>query len=107
MDWAWVETAQQWYPYQFSSGQNYSVPERRLISVRCNSGGNAIPMSKVEHLPTVCWRGHGSVGFESAFTLVQNMHGDTIDNIAQVVAGSSVSSVVEYDEYWNFGDIPL
>lgn len=42
--------------------------------------------------------GHGSFGFESAFILLCDTYGDAFDDIAPVLAGSSVSSLVEDDE---------
>lgn len=55
----------------------------------------------------VCWQGHGSLGFESDFTLVCDTNGDTFGNSVPVVSGSSVSCFVEVHDDWNLGAIPL
>lgn len=59
--WALVEPAQMWYPYQFSLGQFYDVPEQRVMSSKCNSVGNQIHGSEVEPLGAVRWWGKGSL----------------------------------------------
>lgn len=42
---------------------------------------------------------HGSLGFASASTLVRDMSRDIVSDTPLVVAGSSVSSLFEYDDY--------
>lgn len=76
----------------FFSGQIYDVPASRLMSVRSDSPGNAIPGREFEPLHTMHLQGHGSCGFESASTLVRDMYGDIVDDSALVVGGSSVSA---------------
>lgn len=50
VDWAVVDSAQRFYPYEFSFAQIYHVLEPRLMSESRNSGGSAIPESDVESL---------------------------------------------------------
>lgn len=55
----------------------------------------------------VCWRGHGFLGFESASALVPDTYGDTFAFTGTAVAGTSRSGLVDDDDDWNLGDIPL
>lgn len=72
--------------------------------MRCDSAGNAIPASEVEPLRALRLQGRCSLGFESASILVCTTYGDTVDDGAPVVAGSSVVSLVWNDDDWNLGD---
>lgn len=52
-------------------------------------------------------RGYGSLGFESASTLVRDAYVETVYDAAPVVAGSSVAGFVEHDDDWNLEGISL
>lgn len=77
------------------------------MSGRRASSGNVIPGSEVELLRAVRWHGPGSPGFESASNLVRDTYGNTVDDVALDVAGSSVSGLVDDNEDWNVGEIQL
>lgn len=65
------------------------------MSAKWNSASNVIPGNEVKPLHAVHWQGHDFLCFQSASTLVPDAHGDTVQNIAPVVAGNSVSILVE------------
>lgn len=77
------------------------------MEARRDAAGIAIPGSAVEHMRAVPRRDHCSVGFKSASTLVRDVYGDTVDDVVTAFAGSSVSSLIEDDDNWNFGAFPL
>lgn len=53
------------------------------------------------------WPSHGSCDFESASILVSDTYGDTVYDAAPVIAGDSVSGLVEDHDDWNLDDSPL
>lgn len=78
-----------------------------MMSARRDFADTAIHGSKVEPLHAAHCQGHGSLGFESAFTLVRYRYGDTFDDIAPFFGGSLVSHLVQDYNGWNLGDIRL
>lgn len=47
------------------------------MSTRPDAAGNTVHGSRVEPMCTVCWLGHGPLGWESASTVVRDMRGET------------------------------
>lgn len=107
VDWAWVDPAQRWYPYQFSSGQVYDVPEWRLMSTRHDAAGNSIPASDVEHTRVMSWRDCDSLDFIGAYIMVLDAYGGTIDDAALFADDSGVSGLADDDHDCNLGNNPL
>lgn len=77
------------------------------MSGRGDAAGNAIFGSEVEIMWVACWPAHGSLGLYGVSITVCDAYGDIGDDIAPDPAGSDVSCLVEYDDKWNLGDIPL
>lgn len=55
----------------------------------------------------VRWRGRGYLGSEGTYIMVCDAYGSNVDDVAPVVAGSGVSSLVEDDAGWIFDEAPL
>lgn len=77
------------------------------MSAWCLLKGNAIAGSEIEPLRAMHWWGHNSFGFEISFVSHRIMYGNTVDIDAPVATGSSVSCLVEDDDHYDLGAIPL
>lgn len=77
------------------------------MRTRHDAAGSSNPESEIEHMRIVGWRVLGPLGFESVSIMARDSNGNTFDEVAMVVAGNAVSSLVERDEDWNLVDIPL
>lgn len=77
------------------------------MSARHDSVCNSTPLSEVDPTPFVRWLGRGSPGFESASIVTGHAYGDNVDSVSLVYADSGAFSLVDNDDDWNLGDMPL
>lgn len=68
---------------------------------------NSISASKVNLMHVVRWRGCCSLGFEGASIIGRASYGNNIDDAALVTDSNGVSSLVEDNNDWKLGYIPL
>lgn len=93
--WAMIEPAQHSNPKWFSSGQDFDVPARRLMSATADAACNAIVRGEVGLMRAGGWQRHGLLGFGSPFPLVCDTYGNIVNNVFPVVALSLVSRLTE------------
>lgn len=86
-------------------GLVYNVPEGQQILKTRNAASKYT--SGVYSVRVLCWSRGGSVLFHVATIMVHDVYGDTIDDIAPVVAGSEVSSLLEDDKNSSLDSSPL